>query len=63
MGATKGGAISGDSEELVDLVAIHGGEFPLAIIGGLPCAGILGEVLLVDHGEFLFGLDRKRGQD
>ena len=62
VGAAKGGAISGDSEELVDLVAIHGGKFPLTIIGGLPCAGILGEVFLVDHGEFFFGLSRKRGQ-
>ena len=60
VGATKGGAISGDSEELVDLVAIHGGEFPLTIIGGLPCAGIFGEVFLVDYGEFFFGLNGKR---
>ena len=54
--AAEGGAISGDAEEFVDLVAIHGGEFPFGVVGGLPCAGILGEVLLVNDREFLVGM-------
>ncbi len=63
VGAAKGGPIFGNSEKLEDLVAIDGSQFPFSVVSGLPCAGILGEVFLVDHWEFFFGLDGKGAQD
>ena len=53
VGAAEGGAVFGDAEKFKDLVALYGGEFPLAVVGGLPGTGVLGEILPVDEWDFL----------